>query len=521
MARVIFWAGLSAPLWAVVWAYCPLSGAEWRQSLSILDRIALHRLANSVALGFLTAIFSTLLAIPVFGVYLFLPGWGRKLLVPAGLLPLSLPPFGVTSAWMTFLSQWNSNEGRILWSAESASSRFLYSLPGTACILSFCFWPIAFLFLTLSSRLTRSQVESAFLYLNPWSRFRRVFFPAWKEPLAIAATMIFCLGLTQFEVPSLLQVNVYPLEIFIRFSALLREQEALMLCLPYALFLSVLAWWVNRGANTLAWSEQDEFVIRFTPWIRRISGAAAVGVFAVSIVVPLVEQVRRSGSPAFIWNIGMEQAGPIFHSIAYCGTGALGAVILGLLFTAGREINGGLFSSAFFLFLFILPGGLLASGWLWLRSSWPGVLPDFIAILTLISAYISHVFILGYLAGKLLWKQYGFAQREMDSLLPLTVKDKFLHLYLPTFWLPVSQAAALISLFLWGEIAITTLLYPPGAETLAVQYFNLLHYGSEKRTAAVGLFLLWIPTLILLLTFLPGLVRARMSRRESSVSGTA
>ena len=121
---------------------------------------------------------------------------------------------------------------------------------------------------------------------------------------------------------------------------------------------------------------------------------------------------------------------------------------------------------------------------------------------SLLAAYLSHTFLLGYGAGILLWRYYGIRQREFDTLLDLGYFTRITRLLLPAFWRPGCLATLLVTLVLWGDVGMTILLYPPGGDTLAVEYYNLLHYGSESRTAAIGLLLLLVPALALLAVFI-------------------
>src|SRR5690606_5189871 len=75
--------------------------------------------------------------------------------------------------------------------------------------------------------------------------------PAFRTPLLQGAILLFCVGFIQFEVPSLLQVKVYPLEIYTRFSSLLDEEQGVLLCLPFILFLP-LWWWIIQKSKSLS-----------------------------------------------------------------------------------------------------------------------------------------------------------------------------------------------------------------------------------------------------------------------------
>ena len=147
---------------------------------------------------------------------------------------------------------------------------------------------------------------------------------------------------------------------------------------------------------------------------------------------------------------------------------------------------------------FVLPGILISASWLEFRSLWPGWLPMWAQTLTLIAGYTAHFWVIGFAAAFLFWNRYGVRQQEVDALLPLNAWQRIRRLYAPAWVKYCPPILFMMGLFVWGDASVTTLLHPPGGETLTVRYFNLLHYGSEPRTAAVGLLLLLTPMAILL-----------------------
>ncbi|RJP34367.1 MAG: iron ABC transporter permease [Candidatus Omnitrophota bacterium] len=499
MVRSAIWLVLGLPLAASLWAFLPADMEALRQTSRAFDFHAWQRFWNSVRIGVWAAFFSLLFALPVFVLYVHLPLSVRRWLMPLSLLPLSYPPYGVASAWMTWIALWEQgNRGRIMWAEGGITADFLYTLPGAGFILGLCYWPIVFLLLTLTSRLSRAQHDSARIYLQGRTQFRFVFFPAWKEPIAVAASIIFCLGMVQFETPSLLQISVYPLEIFIRFSALLNEDQALFLCIVYLPILITLAWGISRIVRLIQSKGGEELMFHSL----RIRWFAVTGtgiIFVLSVLIPLFGLLSHAGSVEFTLQIVSRHMPRILRSLFLCGMGAFLTVSAGFLFVSFGRSKRNMVHLSLILLLFVMPGVMIAAGWLYLRSLWPGALPEAMSVVTLLLAYTSHFFVLGYLTGLLLWRYYGKSQKEHDSLLRLTFAEKCRLLYWPNFRLPFLQATALVSLFLWGDVGITVLLHPAGWDTLAVEYFNLLHYGSEPRTAVIGLMLMGLPAIGMLL----------------------
>ncbi len=492
---------LVLPVLVLVVSSWPREAGEFWRSWSVFDRFALKRLITSFHLAFWITFFALGFGLIAYAGYCSLSPTARPLWGILALLPLSYPPFGAASAWMTLITRLeNPGPGRILWETHGALSRLLYSVIGGGWILGLCLWPIAFLLLTLAAGPQRTQMEAAQLSMTPWTAFRQVVWPAWRPPLFTAGAVIFGLGLLQFEVPSLLQLQVYPLEIFIQFTARFSDWNACLLCLPYLLAAWPIAWAMRRIPSQLELQGGEPAYQWTSINLRAALLAGTALVLALSILVPLWSLMSHAGPVSLTSLVMMEHAPAVFRSLLYAVAAAGGVVVLGAWFTS-VSIPKQYIAPVLFLAMFVIPGVLTGSGWLRIRSYWPGVQPPGMMTASLLGAYMSHTFFLGYGAGILLWRFYGIRQREFDSLLNIGWISRLRWLILPALWRPGLQAMGLVMLVLWGDVGMTILLYPPGGDTLAVEYYNLLHYGSESRTAAIGLLLLLVPALTLLGVF--------------------
>ena len=497
-----------------------LVGTEFQAPATVVwglfDRPARLRFLHSLELGAATVVFSALLAAPVYALHLGLPSRWRPWLAAASLLPFSYPPFATASAWMTLAAELEGSVStRILWGPAGPWSSWLYSLPGAAWILALNYWPVFYCFLCVAGRLGTNPIDAGQIYLRPAARWFRITLPAWRAPLAGAAALVAALAMKQFETPSLLQQDVYPLEIYTRFASLMQTREALLLSLPYALALAGLAAAIHVSLRNPAveGGKENRWIPPRLPALLIMSCVAVV--FLLSAVVPVAALCWHAGS---VWNVavvGGEHTGRILRSLAICIAGAVCIVLPGWLLTRGRARESCLQAPWLLLFLLTLPGILIAAGVLQLRSFWPGRLPAPAAWISLLYAYGCQYAVLGYLAGRLTWQAYGLRPSEIDRIMGLRAWTRIRWLYLPSQGVALAQAMAVIGLLLWSDVAITVLLYPPGGDTLCLEYFNLLHYGSESRTAVVGLLLFCIPALAFALaygTFRQ--VRSRIPERE-------
>src|SRR5690242_15685130 len=181
-------------------------------------------LKNSLLLGSL----ATALAM-VFGWMsaLWLPGLprhSRNLFLVIALIALALPPclattcclhyFGVAGVWRHWLPL------------------NIISFTGTAWILALLLWPITLLAIMGAwQRLEPWQLESD-PALRGWPLVRILLFPLARAALCQAAVLTFVLALNNFAVPAILQIKVFPAEMWVRFNTAFDTVGALKLSWP-------------------------------------------------------------------------------------------------------------------------------------------------------------------------------------------------------------------------------------------------------------------------------------------------
>ena len=196
-------------------------------------------LKNSLLVGGLT----TLLAASFgFVAALWLAGlegrWRHRLLAVA-VMALALPPFLVTNCWLHFLGLAGVWRG---WLPLN-----IVSLGGTVWILSLLTWPITLLMvLSAWQRLEPSQLESD-VAVSGWWLIRGLLWPLGRAALAQAAVLTFVLAMNNFAVPAILQVKVFPAEMWVRFNTTFDTLGALQLSWPLVVApLLLLLWFARR-----------------------------------------------------------------------------------------------------------------------------------------------------------------------------------------------------------------------------------------------------------------------------------
>src|SRR5436190_11324010 len=190
----------------------------------------------------LVAALSTLLAVAFgFFVALFLAGlkwrW-RRWWIGGAVVGLALPPFLVTGCWLHLLGLAG------VWRAWLPLD--IYSLGGTVWILSLMLWPISLLLILGAwQRLEPAQLEGE-PSMSGWLLMRWLLLPLARNALAQSAVVTFVLALNNFAVPAILQVKVFPDEVWVNFNTTFDYTKAAQISWPLVLAPLLLLVWLRR-----------------------------------------------------------------------------------------------------------------------------------------------------------------------------------------------------------------------------------------------------------------------------------
>src|SRR5208283_3927610 len=225
-------------------------------------------LKNSLLVGGLTTLVAAGLGFLAALWLAGLEGRWRKCLLAVAIMALALPPFLVTNCWLDLLGYAGVWRG---WLPLN-----IVSLGGTIWILSLLTWPITLLMvLSAWQRLEPSQLESD-VAVRGWWLIRGLLWPLGRSALAQAGVLTFVLAMNNFAVPAILQVKVFPAEVWVRFNTAFDTLGALQLSWPLVVAPLLLLLWLAR---------------REFPW-PRIEGAVSAKLF------------RQQLGPGWFWFCG-------------------------------------------------------------------------------------------------------------------------------------------------------------------------------------------------------------------------
>ena len=288
------------------------------------------------------------------------PRW-RNPLLSLAIIALMLPPFLVTNCWLHFLGMTG------VWRKWLPFD--IYSLGGTIWLLTLLTWPISLL-ATLSAwqRLEIGQLESD-PALAGTPLVRRLLWPMARVAVGQAALLTFVLALNNFAVPAILQVKVFPAEVWVRFSTNLDPMAALAIGWPLLIAPILLLLLLRRPE--INWSREgghvEPAVLRRQLGRRWFSACALIGsgLLLLSVVLPLSQILAAERTWAELPKVFQAVPGVIWNSFAWSALAASLCVFIGVSANAVRGGESGPVRSALGKLLWLpllAPGVLLGIG---------------------------------------------------------------------------------------------------------------------------------------------------------------
>jgi len=412
--------------------------------------------------------------------------WRNRLLAGA-VVALVMPPFLVTNCWLHFLGLTGVWRGWLLLN--------IYSLGGAIWILALLTWPIP-LFAALSAwrRLESAQLESD-PALSGGGLVRWLLWPMARVSLGQAAALTFVLALNNFAVPAILQVKVFPAEVWVKFSANFDSLGALALSWPMIIAPVGLLLLLHRAE--IVWPREGREPAAHTVrrqlgswwfWGCGIIGAAAL---VLSVALPLLQILAERRTWTELPTVVRAVPGVIWNSLGLSAGAASACVLIALACqSATLRANRGSVALGWLLWLpLLMPGVLLGVGLIFVlnRPAFEGIYRG--------SGVALIAWTIRYLA--LAWNGVGLAVRSVDRDLTDAARLEgaggwalLWHVHWPQIASRVGAAWYLTYLLCLWDVETLILIYPPGGETLALRIFNLLHYGHNAQVNALCLLLL-------------------------------
>jgi iron(III) transport system permease protein len=497
-------------------------------------------LLNSLLVSGLTPLLAGALGFAVALALASLESRWRRCLLLACVAALVLPPFLVTNCWLELLGNNGAWRG---WLPLN-----IYSLGGTVWLLTLLTWPLTtLLVLSAWSRLEAPQLEC-----DPMVRggalIRGLLWPMARGAAGQAAVLTFVLALNNFAVPVILQVRVFPEQLWLAFTTRLDEAGAWAASWPMVVAPAIGLFLLRRA--DVAWPNREAAVtgevFRRQLGLGWFAGCALVtlALLLLALVLPLQQLTSSPRTWSELPNLLRAAPDPIWNSFAFAAVTASLCVTISLAMgqwveavslapgfgrVRTRRIDDSAASAAFGIETGkplkrfagvrdtntrLKPGAneightitLQLQPWfglaLWLLFLIPGVLLG----RSLIAAFNGSVlygtagvvllaFTLRYCA--LSWTAIAHARTSVDRDVVDAARVSgasgwplLRRIVWPQIAPQVAAAWYLTYLLCLWDVETLVLIYPPGGETLALRIFNLLHYGHHAQVNAMCVTLL-------------------------------
>ena len=319
-------------------------------------------------------------------------------------------------------------------------------------------------------------------------KLKSLLVPLGRNALAESTVLTFVLALNNFAVPSILQVKVFPVEVWVEFNNNLKAGGALTMSWPLVLAPVLLLLWLRR--REIAWPRLEGAVaaVAFrrhlgTGWMAS-SGFVAMAVAMLAVGLPLVDLCSSERTWQELLPAIEAGQGAVFNSATFAAITAALVVCVSLA-TWRWPMD------PFIWLPFLVPGVLL------------GIALIFVFNRTFLSVFYQSVGIVflawtvRYLAVG--WNTTAHALRSVDGDLTDAARLEgasrlalLRHVQWPQVAPQIAAAWYLIYLLCLWDAETLILIMPPGAETLSVRIFNFLHYGHNPQVNALCLLLLML-----------------------------
>lgn len=422
------------------------------------------------------------------------PPW-RRPLTAALVLPLLLPPYISAIAFADILGGHGLLRYGLDAAAQGAPIASIYSAAGVILVLGLCHFPIVtFLGAAMLARYDTRLEDPARLVAGRLRIVRAITLPLLMPAFLTGTAVVFILALTDFAVPSLLQVNVYTVEIYSRFSAAYDIGGAAAMAVPL-LALGLAAYALLRYSGRTARLRYHALPPRnpgaprrrkTSPWHAAAMTASIIAVMAAA-GFPLAVLLWRSmpaASYGEVWRTARQElaAGIALAAITATGLTALAFAMAALGRMRRRTARA--YPLAIVPFLASGPVAGVALILLWNHAGPPAAIYDTPAIL--IVAGITRYLFFAWIAATAALAAIPAAADEAAAANGIPWQRRLLGIHLPLSLPALAAIWGLGFVLALRDLDTAVLVAPPGWTPLSVRLFGLMHYGPSSFVAALS-----------------------------------
>lgn len=445
-------------------------------------------MCNSLIIGTGTTCFSFILGVPYAFLCLRTDLKVHKIFTWIYIIPLLIPPYIHAIAW-----------GHLADFFDTYLFLDIHGKLGGIIVLTCSYFP--FIVLTAVSALKgidRNMEEAALLTRGKRYTLWKITLPLAMPNILSGAILVFIFSIINVSVPDFLRVKVYPLEIFIQFSAFYDELSAVFLSLPiiglaYGLLICRYTYIKDKSFVQISGGQRRH--IQFALGKCQIP-ALIFCVFPIgcSVFLPVIVLLSVAGPFSTYIEAAVTSIHQIGYSLVLACCGSALTMILGGLTAYIMIRTKGFFSTMLYFCVFIplaVPATAFAIGLIgvWNRGGIDVVYgSSTIIIFGYIARFLPFAVII-FLSGL---AQIGRNLEETAVMAGASTLKVIGKIVLPLLTQYMFAVFFIVFVLSFTELGTTLLIIPPGRETIPIKIYNLMHYGADQLVAALCLILVGI-----------------------------
>jgi iron(III) transport system permease protein len=472
-------------------------------------------LGRTLGLAALAATFAVSLAWLVAAASSRLPARWAMVAAYLACLPMLLPSSLLATAWIFAFGRQGA-AAQFAAGALGGAAPSVYSFPAAALVLALRYFGLAALVLVHDSRRREAAWPAARVFrVAPLAAAVHLHLRPAIRPTLAGWLLVALFAMNDHIIPGMLLISTYGTQVLIQYQALLDPAGAAALAAPVAAvgaaalalaLASARRTWMAVDRPALALPRPENVAARV------VAVATSAAVLALALAVPVATLAYKAGS----WRALADALAAARNQVAE--TVLLALVAGGLCMIAGavlatRWVNawreGRWTAAPLVLVNLTVPPSLLAIGILQLTNLGPLASLDG-TVAPLVFAYVARFLPVVTLLFFVLWRDEPVEPAAAARTHGVALWRTLTRVVWPRRREALVAGGLLGGLLAATELEVSILLAPPGASTLGVRLYSLIHTAPEAMTSALALdtLLAAAPAIAIL-----GWLMARQARR--------
>ncbi len=401
---------------------------------------------------------------------------GRKIFTILLMIPLLVVPYQFALSWSLIL--------------PPSLTKLLFTKWGVVFILAESYYPVILL-LTIAglNSISREEEESALILSKPSKIFTGIYLRRVLPFLIAGSLIVFLFSFSEVGVATYLGVDVIPYEILVKFSAFYDLKGATIYAVPMGvmgLLLFIFEYFLFSKSISFTWRGGAGGEVVYKSRILKYTGFfLTTTLIIILVIMPLSGMIMGSVRSENIFRTIVTGTESLLRSLFFSLIAAFSGMIWGFLaIYLCKRFSKSIFGAVTLLTFFISPP-VIATGILY---SWGKFLPFLYGTaLTLIAGWLARFSFPGIKILESAFENLDRASEEAAIIAGAGEIRRGVKIIFPQVRNWFYAGVILIFVFSMNELSASTMLYPPGGETLVVRLYTLTVNNSPEVLSVLSL----------------------------------